>query len=99
MIWKVSGSASSLTLAPYKSFSSYNQQITRMAGLELYGFYVHTLDTSNLGHLYLLQLFMNVDATTGLLPVSGIYTENTASTTTTEQTYMVNSVNLDQWQM
>lgn len=55
-----------------------------MAGLELYGFYTHTYDSSNNGHLWLTQLTMNTDPATGLLPASGVYTENTAAMTTIE---------------
>jgi len=55
-----------------------------MAGLELYGFYAHTLDSSNNGHLWLTKLTMDVDPATGLLPVSGVYTETANSATFTE---------------
>jgi hypothetical protein len=58
-----------------------------MAGLELYGFYTHTYDTSNVGHLWLTQLTMNTDPATGLLPANGIYTENIGAMTTNEQVY------------
>ena len=67
-----------------------------MAGLELYGFYSHTVDTSNNGHLWLTKLTMDVDPATGLLPASGVYTETANSATHTEQTYMVGATNLDQ---
>jgi hypothetical protein len=85
MVWKISGSPSYLTLTPYKDF--YPQQVNKMAGLELYGFYAHALDSSNVGHLWLLQLTMNVDPLTNLLPISGVYTENTAAMTKIEQVY------------
>jgi len=42
-----------------------------MAGLELYGFYVHAVDSANKGHLFLFRLTMNVDPATGLLPANG----------------------------
>lgn len=66
-----------------------------MAGLELYGFYSHTVDGSNNGHLWLTKLTMDVDPATGLLPASGVYTETANSATHTEQTYMVGGTNLD----
>jgi len=87
MVWKITGSPSLLKLEPYKDF--YPQQVNKMAGLELYGFYAHTLDSSNVGHLWLLQLTMNVNISSGLLPTDGVYTENTTapSPIKTEQFY------------
>lgn len=65
-----------------------------MAGLEVYGFYTHTYDASNVGHLWLTKLTMDIDALTGLLPVLDTspnflkyYTETSNSAITTEQVY------------
>ena len=61
MVWKVSGLPNALTLTPYLNFattyfpttSTSIGQITRMAGLEKYGFYASTKDGSNNPHLFL----------------------------------------------